>query len=188
MSRARTMRSAEEGETTIKRRTEPRGRLPRHRDQGPAGVRACGYAPFFREEKKRSLPIVKTQTHGPRPSWPGPHAAPSDLTPARLITSTSAPPCRPSHCFPPPPSPPLASRRSPAVFSAPSCPATCTTTLLALPNDPTPTCDYRTTRLPVSCPTVSMQPPLFLAPQLNAPQTRPHPSSSCTGPRPSLFS
>ena len=83
-----------------------------------------------------------------------------------------------SLCFPPPPSSPLASRRSPAVFSAPSCPATCTT-LLALPNDPTPTCDYRT-RLPVSCPTVSMQPPLFLAPQLNAPHDLTNLSSSCT--------
>ena len=112
MSRARTMRSAEEGETTIKRRTEPRGRLPRHRDQGPARVRPCGYAPFFREEKKRSLPIVKTQTHGPRPSWPGPHAAPSDLTPARLITSTSTAvsslPLLPAAAQPPPRLPPVA--------------------------------------------------------------------------------
>merc|ERR1740124_2083734 len=57
--------------------------------------------------RRGKILCIRNQTHGPRPSWPGPHAAPSDLTPARLITSTSAPPCRPSHCFPPPPSPPL---------------------------------------------------------------------------------
>merc|ERR1719469_800469 len=83
-----------------------------------------------------------------------------------------------SLCFPPPPSPPLASGRSPAVFSAPSCPATCTT-LLALPNDPTPTCDYRTIRLPVSCP-YQCNRRSSLPPNSTLPMTSPDLSSSCT--------
>ena len=106
MSRARTMRSAEEGETTIKRRTEPRGRLPRHRDQGPAPGPALRLRPFLPRGKKTVTPHRQNTNTCLLLflAWPtcrpiGPHPGPPDNEHEH---------CRvvPSHCFPPPPSPP----------------------------------------------------------------------------------